>query len=129
MPECFKQLFTEKMERGKLTSINMKVSSRLHNQRTTLAEQNYKLGALLNQRPLQNYRTPYIYSKKMRHPQQRHARASMASVSSQSDYTCSLLCTRFPLPDAILNFFVSSVPCSVRLCTQSLCARDLRLPS
>jgi len=47
----------------KFTSINMKVSSQLHNQRTTMAEQNYILGALLHQRPLQNNRTPYIYSK------------------------------------------------------------------
>jgi hypothetical protein len=57
--------FTDKMKKErKLTSINMKVSNRLHNQRTTLAEQNYRLGALLNQRPLQNMRTPYLYSKK-----------------------------------------------------------------
>jgi hypothetical protein len=40
----------------KLTSINMKVSNRLHNQRTALAEQTLQMGALLNQRPLPNNR-------------------------------------------------------------------------
>jgi deoxycytidylate deaminase len=62
-PSVLNNFYRQNERERKLTSINMKVSNRLHNQRTTLAEQNYRLGALLNQRPLQNNRTPYIYSK------------------------------------------------------------------
>jgi hypothetical protein len=66
------------MERGKLTSINMKVSSRLHNQRTTLAEQNYRLGALLNQRPtLYKITELHTYTQNFCKQQQRRAWASM----------------------------------------------------
>jgi hypothetical protein len=63
MPECFKQLYIQNERERKLTSINMKVSNRLHNQRIALEEQSYRLGALLNQRPFQNPITPHIYSK------------------------------------------------------------------
>jgi hypothetical protein len=63
MLDCFKELYRQNERERKMTYINMKVSNRLHNQRTTLAEQSYKLVALLNQRPFQNPRTPHIYSK------------------------------------------------------------------
>jgi hypothetical protein len=97
MPECFKQPLQTKMEREKLTSINMKVSSRLHNQRTTLAEQDYRLGALLNQRPLQKQQNSLHILKKYRKQQQRRAQASMAlhrlsqtapAVSSAHAFLC-----------------------------------------
>jgi hypothetical protein len=86
--------FTDKNEKErKLTSINMKVSNLLHNQRTTLAEQNYRLGALLNQRPLQNMRTPY-------YTQKNHCREACSSLHIKGIYICMLpdrLCMQSPV--------------------------------
>jgi hypothetical protein len=110
-----------------MTSINMKVSSRLHNHRIAMVEQNYRLGSLLNQRPFtKSQNSSYILKKFINNNK------GMLELPWHPVILVRLdLQSLLHMPSSIendLEFSSPSVLCSIRLCMQSLCARDLRLP-
>jgi hypothetical protein len=74
----------------KLTSINMKVSNRLHNQRTTLVLQALQNWELCSTKDHYKITELHTYTQKICKQQQRHARASMAlHLLSQTVHTVS----------------------------------------
>jgi hypothetical protein len=80
----FQTTFTDKMEGNrKLTSINMKVSNRLHNQRKVMASQALKNWELCSTKDLlENESKLHIYTQNISPLQQRRAQASRPYAAS-----------------------------------------------